>query len=152
MLGDSLLVAPVFSHDGSVNYYVPEGRWTNLLNGNVIEGPRWVRETHDFLSLPLLVRPNSVIPIGSRVDRPDYDFSTDVTLQIYELEEGRFTTVEIPALDGKIESKFEIQREGKDIHIRKRGPAKAWSVALAGDPSAKIQVEGQITETTIQLA
>jgi alpha-D-xyloside xylohydrolase len=32
MLGDSLLVAPVFSHDGSVNYYVPEGRWTNLLD------------------------------------------------------------------------------------------------------------------------
>src|SRR5215216_87949 len=32
MLGDSLLVAPVFSHDGSVSYYVPAGRWTNLLN------------------------------------------------------------------------------------------------------------------------
>ena len=31
MLGDSLLVAPIFSHDGSVRFYVPEGRWTNLL-------------------------------------------------------------------------------------------------------------------------
>ena len=31
MLGDSLLVAPVFSHDGSVSYYVPAGRWTNLI-------------------------------------------------------------------------------------------------------------------------
>src|SRR5215211_3327058 len=36
MLGDSLLVAPVFSYDGSVSYYVPEGKWTNLLTGNVL--------------------------------------------------------------------------------------------------------------------
>ena len=31
MLGDLLLVAPVFTYDGNVSYYVPEGRWTNLL-------------------------------------------------------------------------------------------------------------------------
>ena len=28
MLGDSLLVAPVFAADGEVRYYVPAGRWT----------------------------------------------------------------------------------------------------------------------------
>ncbi len=55
MLGDALLVAPVFSDD-VVDYYVPAGRWTSLLDGRVVEGPRWVRETHGFLSLPLLVR------------------------------------------------------------------------------------------------
>ena len=37
MLGDSLLVAPVLSSDGVVDYYLPAGRWTNLLNGNVIK-------------------------------------------------------------------------------------------------------------------
>ncbi|MGE5377104.1 MAG: alpha-xylosidase, partial [Bacteroidota bacterium] len=31
MLGDTLLVAPVFCHDGSVSDYVTEGTWTNLL-------------------------------------------------------------------------------------------------------------------------
>src|SRR5687767_2256100 len=115
MLGDSLLVAPVFSHDGIVNYYVPEGKWTNLLDGNVIEGPRWVRETHDFMSLPLLVRPNSVIPIGNRADRPDYDYSDGVTLQVYQFEDGRQVTIEIPGLNGTIETRFDIKREGKVI-------------------------------------
>ena len=38
MLGDSLLVAPVFSPDGGVDYYVPDGRWTNFLTGEVVEG------------------------------------------------------------------------------------------------------------------
>jgi alpha-D-xyloside xylohydrolase len=104
MLGDSLLVAPVFNYDGSVNYYVPAGKWTNLLNGKVIEGPCWVREVHDFMSLPLLVRPNSVIPIGNRADKPDYDYSDGVTLQIYQLEDGKQVSVETPGLDGRIET------------------------------------------------
>jgi len=132
MLGDSLLVAPVFNHDGIVSYYVPEGRWTNLLNRNVIEGPRWVRETHDFLSLPLLVRPNSVIPIGNRTDRPDYDFSDGITLRVYQLEDGKNVKVEIPSLDGKIETTFDIRREGKAIHIQRQGSSKAWNVNLIG--------------------
>ena len=29
MLGEPLLVAPVFSPDGVVDYYLPAGRWTN---------------------------------------------------------------------------------------------------------------------------
>jgi alpha-D-xyloside xylohydrolase len=132
MLGDSLLVAPVFGDDGHVQYYVPEGRWTNLLNGNVIEGPRWIQETHDFLSLPLLVRPNSVIPIGSRSDRPDYDYSDGVTLQVYQLENGNQARIEIPNLEGKIATSFDIRRDGKTIHIRRQGPTKAWKVFLIG--------------------
>jgi alpha-D-xyloside xylohydrolase len=33
MLGESLLVAPVFTEDGQVDVYIPEGRWTHLLSG-----------------------------------------------------------------------------------------------------------------------
>ena len=151
MLGDALLVAPVFSQDGIVQYYVPEGKWTSLLSHTVIEGPRWVREVHDFMSLPLLVRPNSVIPIGNRSDRPDYDYSDSVTLHVYQLGEGMQTTVEIPALDGKIETTFEIRREGSKLHIERRGPAKQWSVFLAGSPSIAGNLKAEIGETTIQL-
>jgi len=86
MLGDRLLVAPVFSEDGRVDYYVPEGRWTKLLTGEEIVGPRWVRETHDALSIPLLVRPNTVLPIGGRDDRPDYDYAEGQILEGYALD------------------------------------------------------------------
>jgi alpha-D-xyloside xylohydrolase len=137
MLGDSLLVAPVFSHDETVSYYVPEGKWTNLLNGNVIEGPRWVQEVHDFMSLPLLVRPNSVIPIGSRNDRPDYDYSDGVTLQVYQLENGKQIKVEIPALDGKLQTEFDVRREGNVIHIERHRSSKPWNVLLVGIDSVK---------------
>jgi len=166
MLGDSLLVAPVFSHDGSVRYYVPEGRWTNLLNGNVVEGPRWLGETHDFMSLPVLVRPNSILPVGSRNDKPDYDYSDSVTLQVYQLEAGSITRVEIPSSDGKIESTFEVERAGNSIQIQRDGPSKKWNVALIGIASiagvegadsqtgaegALIKVDARANEVMIQL-
>lgn len=64
MLGDALLVAPVFSFDGVVDYYVPEGRWTQLLTGEVVQGGRWVRETHGTMSLPLLLREGYSIPVS----------------------------------------------------------------------------------------
>jgi alpha-D-xyloside xylohydrolase len=137
MLGDSLLVAPVFRRDGVVNYYVPEGRWTHLLSGDVIEGPRWVQETHDYLSLPLLVRPHSVIPVGSHTDRPDYDYTDGVTLQVYQLEEDKPATAEIPSLDGKIETRFDIRRDGNEIQIQRHGAPKSWNVLLVGIGSIK---------------
>jgi alpha-D-xyloside xylohydrolase len=64
MLGDALLVAPVFSFDGTVDYYVPAGQWTNLLNGSIVEGGRWIREKHDTLSLPVLARHGYQIPVS----------------------------------------------------------------------------------------
>jgi alpha-D-xyloside xylohydrolase len=132
MLGDALLVAPIFTHDGNVSYYVPAGRWTNLLNGEQVEGPGWRRENHDFLSLPLLVRPNTVIPIGTRTDKPDYDYSDGVTLHIFELEENQKVNVEIPNLLGQIETVFEVTCIKNVIHIQRRGPAKAWAVSVQG--------------------
>ncbi|MCW3060217.1 MAG: glycoside hydrolase family 31, partial [Capsulimonas sp.] len=88
LLGGSLLVAPIFSENGAVQYYVPEGRWTDFLTGRTIDGPRWVREEHGFQSLPLLVRPNAVLPIGADDTRPDYDFTANVEFQVYALSEG----------------------------------------------------------------
>ena len=56
MLGDSLLVAPIFTEDNSVEYYLPQGIWTHFIDGRKIDcsaGGRWLKETYDFTSLPL---------------------------------------------------------------------------------------------------
>lgn len=145
MLGDSLLVAPVLNYEGIVNYYVPAGRWTSLLNGKVVEGPRWARETHDFLSLPLLARPNSVIPVGNRTDRPDYDFSDDLTLRVYQLESGKSVRVEIPSLIGKIETFFNVSRDENVIRVWREGPPKAWKVYLVNLHAVKSSAQTKST-------
>jgi alpha-D-xyloside xylohydrolase len=78
MLGDSLLIAPVFCDHGDVSFYVPHGVWTDYFTGEEIHGPRWVRMTCDFRTVPLLVRPNTVLPLGAVDDRPDYDHAEGV--------------------------------------------------------------------------
>jgi alpha-D-xyloside xylohydrolase len=139
MLGDALLVAPIFSPDGQVDYYLPAGRWTNFLTGAVIDGGRWLRERHDYLSLPLMVRPNTVLPIGVNEQQPDYDYADAVTLHIFELQDGATAAAHVPTLSGVAGTTFEVRREGPLVHVQARGgiltqgrAAKPWRVLLRG--------------------
>lgn len=145
MLGDSLLIAPVLSSDGWVTYYVPAGRWTNLLTGAVVEGARWVREQHDFLTLPLLVRPNSILPIGNHIDRPDYDYAEGVTLEIYELANPSEITVVIPSTSGAVDTTFVVKRSDGTLTVERQGPSKPWQVLLVNIPSVAT-IEGGTVE------
>jgi alpha-D-xyloside xylohydrolase len=94
MLGPDLLVVPVFSADGDVEFYLPHGRWTRLdptlagADDETIDGGRWVRETHALDSLPLFVREGAVIPIGATQDRPDYDYLEGLTLELFPGDPG----------------------------------------------------------------
>lgn len=85
MLGDSLLVAPIFNEYGDVTYYVPEGTWTNFLNGKEVTGGRFIKENHDYFSLPLMVKENSIVPIGTFENSFEYDYMKDVTLRMYRI-------------------------------------------------------------------
>lgn len=100
MLGDSLLVAPVFSEDGRVEYYLPKGTWTHLLTGERKEGGTWYEETYDFLSLPLFVRENTLLAVGANEQTASYDFAKDVQIQVYELKEKTKASCIVPDQQG----------------------------------------------------
>ena len=135
MLGDDLLVAPVFRADGQVSYYVPDGTWTHVLTGAEVTGPRWHQEQHSFMSVPLLARPGAVIPVGAVEDRPDYDYADGVTLHVYQLADGASRTARIPATDPRHDPlAFTVTRTGPVIRVAAAGaPApRRWQVLLAG--------------------
>ncbi|WP_062530481.1 alpha-xylosidase [Demequina rhizosphaerae] len=111
MLGDSLLVAPVMSASGEVTFYLPEGPWTSLLTGERVEGGRWVRETHGFDSMPLYVRPGTVLARGTRDDRPDYDYLADVELVVYPGGPDS-REVSLHAADGSSDTVTVVSRDG----------------------------------------
>jgi alpha-D-xyloside xylohydrolase len=136
MLGGSLLVAPVFSAEGDVDVYVPEGTWTSLLDGSTVEGPRWHRQQHGFGSLPLLVRPGTVLPVGARTDRPDYDHADGVTLRLFALADGHDSTTTVHGAAGAVE--FRVRRSGSTVSVEASGAVPAsWSVAVGlGAPVA----------------
>ncbi len=130
MLGDTLLVAPVFSQDGRVDVYVPNGWWTDILSGECIDGGKWIRGSYDFMSLPLLARPNSVIPFGAVDDRPDYEYVEGVTFHVFGLEDGATASAVVPTLNGEVAMRLTASRQGEVITVEAEGASDAWSVLL----------------------
>lgn len=147
MLGDALLVAPVLSDDGTVDYYLPAGRWTHYLTGAVVEGGRWMREQHDYMSLPLMVRPNTAIVVGNEENRPDYDYSTSFILRVYQLDDGGHATATIPTPTGDVAVRFDVQRTGETIAVRWDGTPQQWQVLLVGVDTLGTVEDGTVEQT-----
>ena len=132
-LGGSLLVAPVLSKAGEVTYYLPAGSWTHLLTGEVRSGGHWFREQHGFLSMPLWVRPGTVLPMGARDNRPDYDFADGVTFRVYQLEEHAEAACTVPSMTGDVALRCVVRRSGRQIAATMEGPSGGhWRLRLAG--------------------
>ncbi|MFE5342459.1 alpha-xylosidase [Isoptericola sp. NPDC056578] len=151
MLGGSLLVAPVFQADGTVEYYVPEGTWTRLLDGaetahaQTVTGPRWVTETHDFDSLPVLVRPGTVLPVGTRTDRPDYAWADGVELRCFGLTDGHDAVTVVPTggPDGEA-ARFRVRRTGDEVVVTSDDAPGAWTVRV-GERTAAAAGPGTVS-------
>ena len=58
MLGDKILVAPVFSDDGTVEFYLPSGTWESVdgTDRRVLESGQFFREKRSYLNMPIYFR------------------------------------------------------------------------------------------------
>ena len=64
-------------------------------------GGKWQKETHDYHSLPLMIRPNSILPLGNNDQKPDYDYEDGISLLVSAFDEGAEAKTEIPDLKGE---------------------------------------------------
>jgi alpha-D-xyloside xylohydrolase len=67
MLGDSILVAPIFNSEGVADFYLPQGSWVSLISGEKVEGGSWRSEKHGYLSLPLYLRSEKIAEHGTEL-------------------------------------------------------------------------------------
>lgn len=154
MLGDSLLVAPIFREDGVAEYYLPEGTWTHFLTGEEYRGGRWYTEKYDYFSLPLLVKENSILPIGACEEKPDYDYAEHAELRFYALQDGKSAEKTIYSMDnepvmkicGKREdNRLQIQVEAGEGSLLKPYTLRLVNVQAMVISGAKAQQEGRDT-------
>jgi alpha-D-xyloside xylohydrolase len=119
MFGENILVAPVFNTEGTTNTYLPDENapWTNLLTGEKRDGGRYVAENHNYFSLGLWVKPNSIIAMGSETDVV-YDYTANPTLHVYELTYHACCRVH-SGITGDLTSKIHVHldREGEKIKM-----------------------------------
>lgn len=146
MLGDSLLVAPIFNEESLADYYLPAGRWTDFFTGEVKEGGRWIQEKHGYLSVPLLVKENSIVAIGAHDDKPDYDYGEDAELRIYEPVAGTTVTEIVYGMDGSEEIRISVSTEEGKISISVE-TGKTVSVRLVNRKAKAVEnAEMQVTD------
>ena len=134
MLGPSLLVVRVFSADGQVEYYLPEGKWHHLLTGEAVEGGSRHSEQHGFDSSPLLVRPATVLPVGARGDQPDYDYPTGLTLSCFALADGDSVSLDVPHQGSGGPDRAVVTRVGELIRAQVDDAVTfgAWTLEVVG--------------------
>ena len=117
MLGKSLMVAPVFNEESFAEYYLPEGKWTSILSGDIKDGGKWYKEKIGYLDIPLYVRENSIIPIGSCDMKPDYDYFDDLECHVYNLLDKEKASVSIYNKELSERVDVSILRDGNKISI-----------------------------------
>ena len=147
MLGDSILVAPIFHEDGSVEYYLPKGTWTHLLSGETREGGTWQADTYDYFSLPVYVRENTLLAMGGEDERPDYDYTKDVQLQLYALKDGCEAKCEITDLQGNVVLTAKASRAEEKITFTADELAEGMTYLLVNVKEVK-NISGAKAETT----
>ncbi|MNC01695.1 Alpha-xylosidase [compost metagenome] len=143
MLGDSVMVAPVFSEAGDVQFYLPEGRWTHLLSNQQAQGSRWHKEKHDFQSLPVYVRDNTLLALGNNDQKPDYTWHEGTAFQLFNLDDGREALCEVPAADGSVIFTLKVRREGNTLAVQCEGQAKDWTLCLRNIGNVKGVKQGK---------
>jgi len=116
-LGESLLVAPVLHENGEESWYLPEGKWTHFLTGEVREGGRFYTHTFDYFDLPLYVRPNSFIALGRIEDRAQYDYSQDLTFCFFEPQKGEEASFTVYSGRHQQAAKIQSSWEGNKLTI-----------------------------------
>ncbi len=109
MLGDSLLVAPIFNDRGEAYYYLPEGTWTNYLTGETVEGGVWRKEHHDYMSIPLWARENTILPVNYGLKHAAESYKEGLELKVIGLKDQAETTV------------YEDQKEILQVSVAKDG-------------------------------
>jgi alpha-D-xyloside xylohydrolase len=103
-----------------------------------------VTERYGFDSLPLLVRPGTVLPVGAGTQSPEYDWADGVTLRLFELPDGFSATIAVPAAQavGGPDTLFDVVREGSQVRVTSPS-TRPWRVqvgdrAVDGGPSGAV--------------
>ena len=150
MFGDNLLVAPILNEEGLGEYYLPEGTWTHILSGEEIAGGRYIRDRHNYFSIPVLAKPNSIVAFGSFKGDFEYDYLDGTEFIVYALEDGK--TAGTVIYNTEAEKVFELtaERKGNAISISHTKADKNFKITISNGPSLLVEANAD-SPLTIQL-
>lgn len=123
MFGSELMVCPITSPQhkalnmGSVEAWLPAGRWTDIFTNQSYEGERRITLCRDLDTIPVLAKEGAIIPLsadgGNKTDNPE-------SLEIWAFSgNGSFTLIEDNGKtdfdEHKALTKFEMKYENNKL-------------------------------------
>ena len=132
MLGDSILVAPIMNPNCIGEYYLPEGLWTDWFTGETVQGGGWHKGEYDYFTLPLFVRENTILVLGSHDDRPDYDYEENPEIRIFGLRDGATASADVVSQTGEHKFTITATRSGKTVTVHIEGEHGKIRIGIAG--------------------
>lgn len=99
MFGESFLVAPVVTPEDVREVYLPEGRWFDFWNGEVMAGGTSIVRQTPVDECPVYVKAGTVLPLGPSVQYALEKEWDDLLIRIYPGADGEFVLYE-DAKDG----------------------------------------------------
>ena len=119
---------------------------------NCVEGHKVLVEVvkevnkHKYLSIPLMVKENSIVILGSHDDKPDYDYEDNCEIRIYELQDGACASSVVYGMDNTVKTKVEARRNGNVITVNVETNCKC-TVKAINISDEEFVVEGNKTLT-----
>lgn len=139
MFGDNILVAPILNDEGIGEFYVPKGKWTDIISGEVYDGEKFYTQKYDYFGLPCLARPNSIIAYGDFERNFEYDYLDNTEFVIYQPEENKEMKCEIFNTEAeKIFTMTAILRNGK-VEVTYSDTTKPLTIRIEGGRSVNIK-------------
>ncbi len=159
MLGDSVLVAPIFNENSIGRFYLPgvqegesearSGKWVGLIDHEILDGGRWYEQTYSYMNLPVFVREGTLLAFGAHKDVPDYDYTEGTTLCLYLPVDGETAVCEIPDLSAETVAVVKATRSGDTVTFEVTGALHNAGVEIileSGDTlTAALEDKTQIT-------
>jgi alpha-D-xyloside xylohydrolase len=109
MMGENLLLAPVFDPDGYVEVYLPPGRWVDYWSGDTYEGGQTLSLRVDLDEMPVFLRAGTITPTTAPTESVPEGAFEDVTLRVV-LEEGN-TDAAFEYADGDVAGAIRVRAD-----------------------------------------
>ena len=128
IFGGELIVCPITVpadkklNLASVDVWLPDGRWTDIFNGRIYEGGKWIKMYRDIDSIPVFAPAGAIVPTYKN-DRSN-DLSLEQPLEVniwrgegsYELYEDDGETMDYKSGKSAI-TRFELCEDGSTLRL-----------------------------------
>jgi alpha-D-xyloside xylohydrolase len=111
------------------------------------EGGAYQEEHYDYFSLPLFVRPNSLLAIGSNTEKPDYAYNDQATFHLFALDDAKEAKASVHAHDGSELAVCKVRRSGSVYEVAVEGAMKNWALCLRNIDQVASVSAGKLSRT-----